>query len=351
MKFGYYLLNTYVPELDGGSRDLYAHWLEQIDAAEDLGFDSLWVTEHHFRLFGGMMPSPQMLLSAASQRTRRLRLGSAVSLVPIHHPVRVAEDFAMLDLLCGGRLNFGAGRGMSVAEYEVFERDWDTAQARLEEALRVIRMAWTHETLDWEGEHYRYRGLTVRPKPAQQPHPPIYVPANKEPDNFRMIGRHGYNLMTLPWITGNAEQRPRIEIYLDSLRNAGHSEEDHDVFVMYPAYVGETDRQARDEAEEAWHRWRRFALEEIRMDPARAPMLDKVHERLSYDAMVQDSRAVFGGPETCIEHLELIRDVVGPTHVGLCFHFGGLGQREVLASMERFSRRVAPAFRPLPPAS
>ena len=160
---------------------------------------------------------------------------------------------------------------MSTAEYAVFEREWDTAQPRLEEALDVIRMAWTEESVEWEGEHYRYHGLTVRPKPAQQPHPPIYVPANKDPDNFRMIGRHGYNLMTLPWITGNPEQRPRIEIYLESLRNAGYSEDDHDIFVMYPAYVGEDDRQARDEVEDAWHRWREFALEEIRMDPPGRP--------------------------------------------------------------------------------
>ena len=344
MKFGYYLLNTYVPELDGDSRELYARWLEQIDAAEDMRFDSLWVTEHHFRLFGGMMPSPQMLLSAASQRTRRLRLGSAVSLLPMHHPLQIAEDYAMLDLLCDGRLNFGAGRGMSTAEYAVFEADWSTAQPRLEEELDIIRMAWTQETVEWKGEHYSYQGLTVRPKPVQQPHPPIYVPANKDPDNFRMIGRHGYHLMTLPWITGNPEQRPRIEIYLESLRDAGFSEDDHDVFVMYPIYVGEDDRQARTEVEDAWHRWREFALDEIRMDPARMPMLDKVFERLSYDAMVQDSRGVFGGPETCLEHLKLIIDVVGPTHIGLCFHFGGLGQQKVLASMERFSRHVAPAF-------
>ena len=124
MKFGYYLLNTYVPELDGDSRELYARWLEQIDAAEEMRFDSLWVTEHHFRLFGGMMPSPQMLLSAASQRTRRLQLGSAVSLVPMHHPLQIAEDYAMLDLLSGGRLLFGAGRGMSPHEYEVYGHDW-----------------------------------------------------------------------------------------------------------------------------------------------------------------------------------------------------------------------------------
>jgi len=345
MKFGYYLLNTYVPELDGESATLYGNWLEQIDAAENLGFDSLWVTEHHFRLFGGMMPSPQMLLSAAAQRTQRMRLGSAVSLVPMHHPIRLAEEFAMLDLLSAGRLNFGAGRGMSTNEYDVFGQDWRNAQARLEEALAVIRGAWTQETLDWEGEHYQYRGLTVRPKPLQKPHPPIYVPANKDLDNFRMIARNGYNLMTLPWITGNEEQRPRIELYLDELEKSGFSAADHDVFVMYPAYVGRSDADARHDSEDAWHRWRQFALDELRMDPSRAPMIDQVHGRLAYKAMVKDSRGVFGGPDTCIEHLRRIRDVVGPTQVGLCFHFGGLSQSRVLASMERFSRYVMPELR------
>ena len=90
MKFGYYILNSYLPELDGSATTLYSRWLEQIDAAEELGFDSLWVTEHHFRLFGGMMPNPQILLAAAAQRTQQLRLGSSVSLVPMHHPIRIA---------------------------------------------------------------------------------------------------------------------------------------------------------------------------------------------------------------------------------------------------------------------
>jgi len=345
MKFGYYLLNTYVPELDGASTTLYGHWLEQIDAAEDLGFDSLWVTEHHFRLFGGMMPSPQMLLAAAAQRTRRMRLGSAVSLVPVHHPIRLAEEYAMLDLLSEGRLNFGAGRGMSVQEYSVFEKDWDNAQGLLEEALKIIRLAWTEETLDWEGEHYQYHGLTVIPKPSQRPHPPIYVPANKDPEHFRMIARNGYNLMTLPWLFGNEQQRTLVELYLDELKQSGYTEDDHDVFVMYPAYIGRSDADARRDAEDAWHRWREFALDEVRMDPNRAPMIDQVHRRLAYQAMVDDSRAVFGGPDTCIEQLTRIRDVVGPTHIGLCFHFGGLSQAKVLASMERFSRYVMPELR------
>ena len=120
MKFGYYLLNTYVPELDGESPELYARWLEQIDTAEDLGFDSLWVTEHHFRYFGGMMPSPSVLLAAAAQRTRNMRLGAAVSILPMHNPLRIAEEFAMVDLLSNGRVILGAGRGMHPTEYKVF---------------------------------------------------------------------------------------------------------------------------------------------------------------------------------------------------------------------------------------
>lgn len=345
MRFGYYLLNTYVPELDGPSFDLYAHWLEQIDAAEELGFDSLWVTEHHFRLFGGMIPNPQVLLAAAAQRTRRMRLGSSVSLVPMHHPVQIAEDFAMLDLVSNGRVNFGAGRGMSGREYAIFGADWNSAQARLVEALEVIVRAWRDDVLNWDGKYYHYHDLTVRPKPRQKPHPPIYITAQKDPESFGMIGRQGFHLMTVPWVFSNELQRSRIEIYLNSLKEAGHSVEEHDVFVMYPAYVGENDEQARADAIEPWHRWRSFALAELGLDPSKGAAYEERYRHLSYDAMMADSHALFGGPERCVRHLQRIRDVVGPTHIGLVFHFGGLSQEKILRSMERFARHVMPALR------
>jgi alkanesulfonate monooxygenase SsuD/methylene tetrahydromethanopterin reductase-like flavin-dependent oxidoreductase (luciferase family) len=345
MKFGYYILNTYVPELDGASPELYAHWLEQIDAAEDLGFDSLWVTEHHFRPFGGMSPNPQLLLTAAAQRTNRLRLGPSVSLVPMHHPIRIAEDFAMLDLLSSGRVNFGAGRGMSAGEYGIFGWDYKTAQVRLVEILEIIKMAWTREALEYDGEHYHYHGITVLPKPHQKPHPPIYVTAAREPENAKMIGRKGYHLMTLPWLFTNEQQRKFIEIYLSALEESGHSVADHEVFVMYPAYIGETDELARSDASEAWHRWRSFALGELGLDPSKGTRYEETFRHLSYEAMVADSRAVFGGPESCVRHLQRIQKIVGPTHIGLTFHFGGLSQEKILKSMERVARYVIPALR------
>jgi natural product biosynthesis luciferase-like monooxygenase protein len=344
VKFGYYILNTYVPELDGGSERLYAHWLEQIDAAEDGGFDALWVTEHHFRHFGGMLPNPQLLLAAAAQRTKRMRLGTAVSILPMHNPLRIAEDFAMVDLLSKGRLDFGAGRGMHPLEYTVFGADWHTAQLRLTEALDIIVRAWSGDNFEWNGPHYRFPKLTVFPTPAQKPHPPIYITANRDPDSFQMVGRRGHHLMTLPWIATNETQRTRTEAYFEALRAAGHAVESKEVFVMYPAYIGDSDERARTEVIEPWHRWRRFALEALGLDPSKGEPYHKILAHLEFTAMVRDARAVFGGPETCISILQRIIQTVAPTQIGLVFHFGGLGQTQVLRSMERFARQVKPAL-------
>lgn len=344
MKFGYYILNTYVPELDGGSSDVYSHWLEQFDAAESLGFDTLWVTEHHFRNFGGMMPSPSVILAAAAQRTKRMRLGAAVSIIPMHNPLRIAEEFAMVDQLSGGRLNFGAGRGMHPTEYTVFGYDWSNAQKRLPEALDIVTRAWSGGEFEWQGEHYRFPKLRVYPQPRQKPHPPIYVTANRDPESFQMIGKRGYHLMTLPWVATNEEQRLRVEIYLAALRDGGHAVEDKDVFTMYPIYVGDSDAQARAEVIEHWYRWRIFALEAQNFTPDN-PVYQRVFGHLDYDAMVRDSRGIFGGPETCARILKRVIEVVGTTHVGLTFHFGGLSQEKVLKSMERCARLVLPELR------
>ena len=344
MKFGYYILNTYVPELDGGSSDVYSHWLEQMDAAESLGFDSFWVTEHHFRNFGGMMPSPSVMLAGAAQRTKKMRLGAAVSIIPMHNPLRIAEEFAMVDQLSGGRLNFGAGRGMHPTEYAVFGYDWNDAQKRLPEALDIIMRAWSGEEFEWKGEHYNFPKLKVYPQPFQQPHPPIYITAVRDPESFNMVGTRGHHLMTLPWIATNEDQEPRIEMYKAALRRGGHSVQDKDVFTMYPIYVGENDEQARAEVIEHWHRWRIFALEAVNLAPGN-PNYDRVFGHLAYDAMVRDSRGVFGGPESCVRILKRIIDVVGTTHIGLTFHFGGLSQQKVLKSMERCAQFVLPALR------
>ena len=290
------------------------------------------------------MPSPSIILAAAAQRTKRLRLGAAVSILPMHNPLRVAEEFAMVDQLSRGRLNFGAGRGMHPTEYAVFGYDWNNAQKRLPEALDIVIRAWSGAEFEWQSEHYRFPKLRVFPQPMQKPHPPIYVTANRDPESFNMIGQRGHHLMTLPWVATNEEQRVRVEMYWGALRAAGHPIEQREVFTMYPVYVSESDERARCEVIEHWHRWRAFAMEAQNIT-LENPAYQRVFGHLDYDAMVRDSRGIFGGPETCVRVLKRIIETVGTTHIGLTFHFGGLPQDRVLGSMERCARAILPALR------
>ncbi len=151
----------------------YRDTLDLMELAERLGYDSVWVGEEHFYCFG-ICPSPQLFLTALARETSRLRLGTAISLLPFENPLRKAEDFAMLDILSGGRLNFGVGRGIIPKHFEGFRRDPRESRARYEESLHIIRGAWTQDPFAYEGRFWQVPSLSLSPKPLQKPHPPIY---------------------------------------------------------------------------------------------------------------------------------------------------------------------------------
>src|SRR4030095_4328625 len=137
--------------------------------AEQLGYDSTWVGEEHFYSFG-ICPSPQLFLTALARETTRMRLGTAISLLPFENPLRKAEDFAMLDILSNGRLNFGVGRGAIPKHFEGFCVDPQQSRARYEEALNIIKQAWTQDSFTYEGDFWQIPPLSVSPKPLQKPH-------------------------------------------------------------------------------------------------------------------------------------------------------------------------------------
>jgi alkanesulfonate monooxygenase SsuD/methylene tetrahydromethanopterin reductase-like flavin-dependent oxidoreductase (luciferase family) len=344
VEFGYYILNTYVPELDGAAADLYSRYFEQIEAAEAVGFDAVWATEHHFRYFGGMTPNPQMLLTAISHRVRRLRLGSSVSILPLHTPLRIAEDFAMLDVLSGGRLEFGAGRGMMHSGYKGFGLGWDDAQDHMKEAIALIDRAWTHEAVTYGGKHYQCRDVTVLPRPLQQPRPPIWVTANLDPESFRWIGEQGYDLMTLPWLFPPGPTAERIQLYHDARAAAGHAGRGR-VLAMYPTHVAPTAAQARAQADPAWANWRGFIMQELAGTPGGADQAAQRERMLQYDNMVAERRAIFGDVEQCVATVRWLAETFGITHLGLTFHFGGLDHAAGLGAVELWGREVAPAVR------
>src|SRR5499426_3939539 len=170
-------------------RSVYDSGLAQMLAAESLGYSSVWIAEHHFNDYG-LCPAPQVLASFVAARTTSLRLGMGVSLLPLHHPVDLAEELAVLDVVSGGRLEIGIGRGGTLQDYQTFQSDRADSRARVEEGVELMRQCWRGEPFDFQGRFHSAERLHVRPRPAQRPHPPLYIAANSE-ESVRSAARLG----------------------------------------------------------------------------------------------------------------------------------------------------------------
>ncbi len=338
MKFGILLLPTYVAELDGSEAQTYQTMLEQVDRAEALGFESVWLTEHHFTDYGGLVPSPAVLAAAIAQRTRRLRIGMAVSLLPFHRPVRIAEDMAMVDLLSGGRLEWGIGRAYLQWEYQNLGVPMEESRERFAETLDIVLKAWTEDPFTYEGQFYQYRDLSVIPKPVQRPHPPIWLAATASEESFVLAGQRGYHLMTIPHTHAVADIRRKIRLYRDALAGAGFDPASRQVFARYYLYVAESGAEARCDAEAPYLRNFQIAEQARSLGHLHAGVLERPAP--DYAEAVAEHRMLFGSVDDCVEHVRYVRDEIGIDYLGLTFWFGGLAPAKALRSMETFVREV-----------
>ena len=180
MKFGigYYSLQS-PPHSPRSHKDLYAEMLTEIEIADQMGFDSAWLTEHHF-LEDGYCPSILLTAAAIAARTKQIRIGTGVLLIPLHDPIRVAEDASVVDLISNGRLILGLGLGYRSEEFDGFGRELKERKGRIEESLEIFDKAWTDDAFSMEGKYYRVNNHSITPKPVQQPIP-IWIGAFTEP--------------------------------------------------------------------------------------------------------------------------------------------------------------------------
>ncbi len=205
---------------------VYARALERIEIMDRTGYDAVWLAEHHFSSFS-VCPSVHMVGVLAAARTRRLRIGTGVSLAPFYHPLRLAEEVALLDLLSGGRVNWGAGRGFARIEFEAFGVPPDESTSRFRETVQIVLKAWTEERLSFAGEHFRFDGIEVLPKPAQRPHPPVWMAASSEGAIEWAAGR-GFSILMDPHSSA-AEIGRKRRLYAGRLTAAGFSENGRDI--------------------------------------------------------------------------------------------------------------------------
>ena len=353
MRFGTYYFFQAPPSLS--HPEVVQREMEQMAWTEELGFDSIWLTEHHFIEYG-LSVSPALLAAAAAMRTQRVRIGLAAAILPFHDPVRLAEELAMVDILSGGRLDVGVGRGNRPVEFEGYRVPQIENRERFEEALEIMVRAWTKERFAFEGRHFTIPEIRVIPKPLQQPHPPLYVVC-VSPDTIEATALRGLpmlNSILRGPIDPLVQQR---DTYVKACRKAGRSETEIAGLlgrwgVSRHIYVAASDAQAQAEAKDAemWYQeaLRRFLIPEDieRVHPLLQPGFRAAAERLAHitwEQLVAETLAV-GSPDTVADKLAEMRDL-GVGEVLCWMNFGGLPQAQVRRSMELFSREVLPRFR------
>lgn len=341
MKFGAHYLVTYLPDLDGPLPDLYQRMFSQMEEMDRLGYDHIWVTEHHFAHYGGTLPHPPTFLSAIARTTERIRLGVAINVLPLHNPIDVAESYAMVDVVSNGRLDFGVGKGSESHEYRKARVNQAEATGRMYEGVEVIRQAWSDKPVNFSGEFFRYENVPVLPKPVQRPHPPIWVGCARSEDSFRWAGENGFHLMTLPYLYRDPRLLPGfVRAYRDGLAKAGHDFTQTEVLGKFHIYVSSSLEQAIEEASPYMGNY---------LEVHHAADTDRKEEGLlvQRDVETQLSRGfvIAGDPQRCVDTIHRWREEVGLTTISGTFHFGGMPQEMALKNIRLFAERVMPDFK------
>ena len=326
----------------------YEDTLRQVALGDTLGFPTAWFAELHFEPNYGVMPSPFLFAAAAAQRTQRIGIGTAVTLLPLHDPIRVAEEAAMLDHLSRGRLQLGIGRGGFRQHYDGYGIPLADRQSRFDEALAVLKQAWGPEPMTFQGEHFRYQNANVVPKPLQQPHPPLWMAANSD-ESVQTAITHDLRMMMAIMTVAPQQMIDRSQRY----RAARPTAPDTDIGMLLPIYVAETNDLARADAEHScisyFREVGRIAQQSLSgspNDPSNAvktlPPLAQRFQDMTYDTAAA-SFAAIGDPDHVAQRL---RDIYAQYHCGHIvgwFNFGGrIPHDRVLASMRLFAEQVRP---------
>jgi natural product biosynthesis luciferase-like monooxygenase protein len=348
MKFGVFFLCEQPPWQSQAAA--YHDALDQAAYADALGFDAVWIAEHHFSEYG-IVPDVAVLAAALAQRVKRMRIGTGVSILPFLHPIRAAESFAMVDQLSGGRLDFGVGRGYQPSEFTGFGVAMDESRERFDESLEIIHRAWTEETVTFEGRFYRLRDVRVVPKPVQRPHPPIWMAA-VSPESFELAARKGYRILSAPSITPPGLVAEGYARYRRVWIEGGRRPEDLEIPAVHFTYVGATEPRARREPEQCamWY-FRTFARlvaserpQELAPDYRFYARAREHLETVDYGRLYDDV-LLFGDIERVVDRIARLREELGVTYLLTWMNFGGLESELARDSLRRFAEKVMPRFR------
>ena len=349
MKFGIFVLPSW-PQRDPSHQGRIFHeMVEQIQYAEELGFESVWLAEHHFTRFG-IVPSALPLATYVAGRTKKIRIGTGVSVLTFHDPVFMAEETAMMDLLSDGRLDFGIGRGQVVYEYANFKVDYQSRTQRFNEIVDIILGLWSTPGFTYHGEHYQIDDITIAPTPIQKPHPPMYLAVSRTAGSIDDAVTRGLPMLTSA-STPDEDVLALRDLYAAKCLEAGVEPQWEDMPFFRVTYVAEDQKTAEKDPRDAlsWvadlNGYRRTLTggSEIYAD------LDHWIKTRPEDPPSHESRlkttAYFGTPERLVERIKGLRDRHNVQYFTAHFSYGDLEHEKVMRSMELFANEVMPKFR------
>ena len=315
--------------------DVYRDELDTIAEAESLGFDTVWLTEHHF-CDDGYSPSMMALASAVAVRTERVRIGFNLIVLPLHHPLSLAEDIATLDVLSNGRIDIGVGMGSAVREFETFGISMKERLQRFREGLDLLTGLLSNDTFSYDGKHYQVNNARLRPPPVQQPMPPLWIGAGAPPA-LKRAGKRGANY--LGW--GIPELQA---IYERARLEAGYDVESSKTLVLAWMHVAETDEQAWQEAAPHLHHvlseYKAIGGPDGSLSDMDIPSVEEMRSKI--DSL--PFRMAVGSPETVLARLRSLAEGVRTTHFALST-MAGMDPGITRRSLRMFAEQVSTALK------
>ena len=349
MEFG---LFVEYPSREGTTQaQIFKDSMQLIEAAEDSGSEGIWLAEYHFDPGRSVLSAPITVAGAVAARTKKIKIGLAVHVLPLRNPVRIAEEIATLDHLSEGRLDFGVGRSAFANVYHGYGMSYAESRGRFDECLEVILKCWTGERFSFQGQYYQFEDVCVVPQPVQKPHPPIRIGATSA-ETFEMVGRMGYPIFINPSrVTTLLDLKPLIDEFHQARKEAGHVGP-VDVGLRVPVYVAETEEMAYSEPKEStmFQMQRlvnvitRSATQEgISANDDRMAQAKRINA-MSYEDVLANT-VIYGAPESVVERLRQLQEELGLTQIIYEVNFGcNIPLEHQIKAVKLINEKVVPNF-------
>ena len=331
--------------------EAFTESFEQVEAAEQAGLDVMWLAELHTSPERSVLAAPLSIASAIAAKTRRMKIGIAVQVLPLCHPLRIAEEATTVDHISHGRLIFGVGRSGFPRTYQAYGISYAESRERFAEVLDILKMAWTQERFSYHGQFYHFDDVCLVPKPYQSPYPELRVAVNS-PDTFEQTGSQGFPIFVATRLGDLTELVPNLLVYREAWARAGHPGNGK-VFLRVPVYVAETEQQAREEPRESVMYFYRYLGERIEQSATQegARAIENRAARgqrlqsIDYEEVLR-SKIIVGTPGMVADRLAQLKEELGLEGILAELNCGmRIPHGQVVNSLRMMCEQVMPSFR------